>query len=256
MIGLLLSLYPARWRRRYGEEFRAVLEERPLGPFDVADVLLGALDARLTPFRLPGTASGGHLVLLRIGGFGAVFGAAAWFIGLFGASGLAVDEGGRPWLGVMALGSIGLLVALIGLSAFQGHRQPRLAWVAFAVPAVATVMSALGAAAMVILPENDSLFDTWSPWGIWMIGLLGLFVGSLLFAVATYRASVLSRRAASALGVTAGLALFLSVFVAGGSDASRAFVLIVGSIGAFAASWIWLGISALRRGPIRAIAPA
>ncbi len=48
MIGLLLAFYPAQWRQRYGEEFRAVLESRPLGPFDFADVLIGALDARLT----------------------------------------------------------------------------------------------------------------------------------------------------------------------------------------------------------------
>ena len=47
MIGLLLRCYPARWRARYGEEFAELLAERPLGPFDVADVLLGALDARL-----------------------------------------------------------------------------------------------------------------------------------------------------------------------------------------------------------------
>ena len=44
---LLIRCYPAAWRERYGDEFEAVLEERPLGPFDVADVLLGALDARL-----------------------------------------------------------------------------------------------------------------------------------------------------------------------------------------------------------------
>ena len=255
MIGLLLSLYPARWRRRYGEEFRAVLEARPLGPFDVADVLLGALDARLTPFRLPGTASGGHLVLLRIGGFGAVFGGAAWFAGLAVASGLAAAEGGRPWLGVMAAGSIGLLVALVGLSAFQGHRRPVLAWVAFAVPAISTVASAVGATAMLVLPEDDSLFGT-SPWGIWMIGLLGLFVGSILFAVATYQADVLSRRAAAALGGTAAAALILGVFVSGASNTSGAAAVMAMTIGAFAASWMWLGISALRRGPIRAVSAA
>jgi hypothetical protein len=256
VIGLLLSLYPARWRRRYGEEFRAVLESRPLGPFDVADVLLGALDARLTPFRLPGTNSGGHLVLLRIGGFGAVFGAAAWFIGLAAASGIAFDEGGRLWVGVMVAGSLGLLVALIGLSAFQGHRQPRLAWVAFGIPAISTTASAVGAAGMLLLPEDGALFGTWSPWGIWMIGLLGTFVGSTLFAVATYRAAVLSRRAASALGGTSAVATFLMVFVALGPDASRAWLVTATVVGAFAASWMWLGIGALRRGPIRAIEPA
>lgn len=232
-----------------------ILESRPLGPFDVADVLLGALDARLTPFRLPGTASGGHLMLLRIGGFSAVFGAAVWFIGLAAASGTAGGEG-RLWIGVMALGSLGLLVALIGLSAFQGHRQPRLAWVAFGVPAASTVASAAGATGMVLLPEDGALFGSWSPWGIWIIGLLGTFFGSILFAVATYRADVLSRRAASALGATSGVAAFLMVFVAMGPDGSRAWLVTAATIGAFSASWMWLGVSALRRGPIRAISPA
>jgi hypothetical protein len=256
VITLLLSMYPARWRRRYGEEFRVILESRPLGPFDVADVLLGALDARLTPFRLPGTASGGHLVLLRIGGFGAVFGAAAWFIGLAAASGIAFAEGGRLWIGVMVVGSIGLLVALIGLSAFQGHRHPRLAWVAFAIPAIATIASAVGATGMLLLPEDGALFGTWSPWGIWIIGLLGTFLGSTLFAVATYQANVLSRRAASALGTSSGAATFLALLVSGGPDPSGAWLVTAISIGAFAASWMWLGVSALRRGPIRAISPA
>ena len=47
MIALLLRFYPARWRTRYGDEFGMLLGERRLGPFDVADVLLGALDAHL-----------------------------------------------------------------------------------------------------------------------------------------------------------------------------------------------------------------
>ena len=28
----LIRLYPARWRARYGDEFEAILEERPLRP--------------------------------------------------------------------------------------------------------------------------------------------------------------------------------------------------------------------------------
>ena len=47
MKALLIRCYPARWRARYGDEFEAILEERPLGPFDVADILLGALNAQL-----------------------------------------------------------------------------------------------------------------------------------------------------------------------------------------------------------------
>jgi hypothetical protein len=70
MIALLLRLYPARWRDRYGDEFAAVVEERPLGPFDVADILLGALDAHLHVRGL-GAASQhgkGFAMSLRIGG--------------------------------------------------------------------------------------------------------------------------------------------------------------------------------------------
>ena len=77
MRSLLIRLYPARWRARYGDEFEAILEERPLGPFDVADILLGALDAQL---RLRGhgadiTQGRRFSVSLRIGGIAAILGA-------------------------------------------------------------------------------------------------------------------------------------------------------------------------------------
>ena len=78
MIGLLLRCYPARWRDRYGEEFAAVLAERPLGPFDVADVLLGAVDAQLH-LRGLGAADGSARtadVSSRIGGLAAILGGA------------------------------------------------------------------------------------------------------------------------------------------------------------------------------------
>ncbi len=67
---LLLRAYPARWRARYGDEFEALLAERPLGPFDIADILLGALDAQLK-LRGLGAASEhrrGFSMSLRIGG--------------------------------------------------------------------------------------------------------------------------------------------------------------------------------------------
>jgi hypothetical protein len=46
---LLLRLYPHDWRARYGDEFQAVLEARPLTATDALDVALNALDARLNP---------------------------------------------------------------------------------------------------------------------------------------------------------------------------------------------------------------
>jgi hypothetical protein len=251
MIGLLLALYPAPWRRRYGEEFRAVLESRPLGPFDVADIFLGALDARLTPLRLPGTAPGGHFMLLRIGGLGAVLGGVAWFIGIAVSSGLGGDLG-RPWVGLMLLGTIGLLVALIGLSAFQGHHDPTLAWIAVIIPGAGAMVSAIGIAGILTLPEDGSVLGVWSPWDLWILGMFTNLVGSIFFAIATFRARVLSTRAAATLGLSAGAGLVVAIASLGAGGAiGLMFVLEVLAIGAFAASWVWLGVSALRRGPIR-----
>lgn len=45
----LVRLYPQAWRERYGEEFLALLEERPASVKDLLDVARGALDAWLRP---------------------------------------------------------------------------------------------------------------------------------------------------------------------------------------------------------------
>jgi hypothetical protein len=45
----LLHLYPARWRERYGEEFRAVLAHQRASVGLFFDVLAGAVDAHLHP---------------------------------------------------------------------------------------------------------------------------------------------------------------------------------------------------------------
>ena len=258
MIGLLLRLYPAHWRHRYSEEFRAVLESRPLGPFDVADVLIGALDARLTRFRFAGAAeiAGGPVVMLRLGGLGAVAGGTLWFLGLAVSSAFGGDG---AWITLMAIGSIGILLALIGLSAFQAYRAPVLAWAAFAIPAIGSAVSAIGAAAMALGPADGApILGSFDAWSIWILGLMATVVGSILFAVATFRAAVFSRRAAVALAVTSAATLVVMFgsmgLVSVPPDVGRLLVAVI--TGSFAASWITLGILALRRGPIRAVAPA
>jgi hypothetical protein len=50
----VLRLYPSSWRARYGDEFAALLEEYPLTPFALFDIVVGALDAHLTPFDANG----------------------------------------------------------------------------------------------------------------------------------------------------------------------------------------------------------
>ena len=257
MIDLLLAMYPARWRRRYGEEFREVLAARPLGPFDVADVLLGALDARLTRFRFAGTAGidGGPVMMLRIGGFGAIVGGALWFLGIAVTSAIGEPDG-APWMLVAMVGTVGLLCALIGLSAFQAHRQPALTWAAFAIPALGSVVSVVGMFGMATRPSDTPFVGTWGSWDIWIVGMLAMLVGSILFAVASIRAGVLSRTAAQALGIAAAAVIVVGLGAWGlvGDGPSR--ILIAASMASFSGSWVALGFSALRRGPIRAIAPA
>jgi ATP-dependent Clp protease ATP-binding subunit ClpA len=43
---LVLALYPSWWRRRYGAEAAAILEQSPPGPRGLLDLLRGAIDAR------------------------------------------------------------------------------------------------------------------------------------------------------------------------------------------------------------------
>ena len=258
MIGLLLAFYPAQWRQRYGEEFRAVLESRPLGPFDFADVLIGALDARITRFRFADAVriDGGPRMMLRLGGFGAIAGGTFWFLGLVVASLPGGDDSG--WLALVALGTVGLLLALIGLSAFQAHRHPILAWAAFAIPGLGTLISVIGVTVMTLGPGDDPLvLGSFSAWSVWILGLFGTLIGSIIFAVATIRASVFSRRASTALAVSSASVL-ITLFGVMGTNTQGIVgqVLTAIVLGTFAASWIALGVMALRRGPIRAIAPA
>jgi hypothetical protein len=62
----LLRLYPRAWRDRYGDEFLALLDDRALGITEIADIALGALDARLTSSTRMAAmeASGGSMKVL------------------------------------------------------------------------------------------------------------------------------------------------------------------------------------------------
>jgi hypothetical protein len=257
MIGLLLALYPASWRRRYGEEFRAVLESRALGPYDVADVLVGALDARFS-LRLAAATSndGGRLNMIRLGGFGAIGGSILWVAGFVGAS---INENVEaPWFFMMFAGTLGILLALIGLSAFQAHSNPRLVWAAFLIPGLGSIVSLVGMYGMATQPNTDVPFiGAIGSWEIWALGSVATLLGCVLFAAATVRTSGLSRRGAWGLALSS---IAIVLLASGGmnsgiSEEVGKDVLLVNFV-VFAGSWVTIGMSALRAGPIRAAAPA
>jgi hypothetical protein len=183
---------------------------------------------------------------LRIGGYAAIVGGPLWLLGLAGSS----ANGGAspwPWLGLMAAGTAALLVALIGLSSFQARRHPLLTWGAFAVPAIGTVVSVVGGVAMTVVGDRPFVGDL-SPWYVWMFGTIAMFAGSGLFAIATWRTRVLSRRAAGILAISSIAALLPIPALTGavaGPDAVITALLLV-AMAAFVGGWIALGVSALR----------
>jgi hypothetical protein len=248
MTRLLLRLYPARWRDRYAEEFEAILEERPLGPFDVADIVLGAIDARLRPRRrsAPTTNARGFTMSLRIGAYAAILG------GLLMGSGLAVAAGGL-WsslgVAVFFLGTLSMLVALVGLSAFQAREHPVAIWAAFALPALGTIAAMLGLIGTALF--DDGLFAGASSWNLWIFGLLMMLAGSALFALVTYRTGALSRRGAVVLGIGSLLPLVAIAIGMGGFVPSLDTILVAGTGVGFSIGWIVLGLEAAR-----SIAPA
>jgi hypothetical protein len=48
----LLTLYPPRWRRRYGDELRTLIESQPFSIQAVIDLVAGAIDAWLEPQKI------------------------------------------------------------------------------------------------------------------------------------------------------------------------------------------------------------
>lgn len=244
---LLVRAYPARWRARYGDEFLSVLEERPLGPFDVADVLLGALDAHLH-LRGLGAASEhgkGFAMTLRLGGYAAIIGGVLFFIGLAAASRLGEDGG--VFVLAFAVGATALLVALTGLSAFQARRYPKLVWAAFVVPALGAVATVVGLLGMQVADEAGFV-GGWSAWAVWALGLVTLIVGSSLFAIATWLTHSLSRPAAILLAVSS-LVLVPMAFgleVLAFIPETYTPIVIGAGVLAFSLGWVALGVSAVR----------
>ena len=231
MRSILIRCYPARWRARYGDEFLAILEERPLGPYDVADILLGALDARLRS-RREGAArrqGRGFPMSLRVGGIAAIIGAVLWAVSGLLSLGLTAVDGAVPVAMLMA-GMLVLLVAVAGLSAFQARTHPGAIWVAFAVTAIGTVVFFAGYVGSTVIGEGF--------WGLWFIGVATVMLGSGLFAAVTYQSRVLSRVGAALIGIGIVVILSQAVF--------KIDALIPIGMACFAVGWFTLGVQAIR----------
>ncbi len=240
MRDFLLRLYPAAWRARYGDEFDALLAERPLGPFDVADVVLGAIDAHIHHRgRAASQNRRGLTMTPRLAGQAAVVGGLLILIGL-----LPLPKSSTfPAAFVMLAGAGALLVALAGLSGFKSRQHPLLVWAAFMIPAAGIIMCWVGGVALFL----DTSGGSYSMLGL---GLGAMIIGSALFAGITYRTGALPRPAAALLGLSTGLLLVPMVISGLFQDrlVSGAVLLVafqVGTVG-YPIGWIALGWGAIR----------
>ncbi|MEP6638145.1 MAG: hypothetical protein ABJC39_02250 [Chloroflexota bacterium] len=249
---LLIRLYPARWRARYGDEFEAILDERPIGPFDVADIILGALDARL---RLRGrrdatpSTTRGFPMSLRIGGLAAVaFGLLA-AVTVLGTTRLLASLDPSLQLIWFSLASLMLLLALIGLSAAQARTHPRLIWAAVAIPAAGAVVTLLGLLGMALFGDG-AVIGGISSWYFFIFGVISAFLGSALFAIASYRTGTLSRPGAVLVVIGTSIPLAAAALEAAGlgpvGQLAIAIPMAVATIASFSLGWIVLGLGALR----------
>lgn len=175
----LIRLYPAGWRERYEDEFVAMLEDARPSFTDYADILLGALDARL----FLRDATGGKLSMLtRLRAANvAVF--CAWIV--FVLTGLTLNgrlddspyiplmreraDLSAAWLVIQAGAVISLLAVLAGglpiaLAVWRNSPAQRR-W--FLIPAICFLLVAAPVAFAVFLTVTGVVHPTTTPppWG-------------------------------------------------------------------------------------------
>jgi hypothetical protein len=111
----LLRLYPHAWRARYGDEFLALLEDRPPSLRERVDIVRGALDAHVDP-QLPG-----RIRVSDRAGLGAIAGFGLFFVAIAIASNGPehIDEYGTYRDGMAAVPYFLLAMALLSIALFR-----------------------------------------------------------------------------------------------------------------------------------------
>jgi hypothetical protein len=271
MKSILLRLYPRSWRARYGEEFLDLLEQRPISPSDVLDVVVSAVDARRHPApgwsgpaadRLPGTdraalaaIAGG--VLFPLGLLAAIFNDGVTLTDM--PSMLLPAVIGWPAALSVIGGIVLLLAAILGLGAGVGRRHPRLAWTSVGIGTL-SLIGTIGAFAVMqanpLRPTEDGLLYGMFVYfqARWVFGascLVGIPVATALFATAMLRTRH-GLRPASLILAIASLAVF-GGFLGGGGGLMEGPLrepwwldLVVAGLTGLAIGWVRLGVVARR----------
>jgi hypothetical protein len=247
-----VRLYPRVWRDRYEEEFLAVLETRPVGPFDAVDIVLGAMDAHRRLLRRPGRTSPRKEIRMstRLGGLAAVATGLLWFALLA----LIVKGDNIELLGAVVFlsGMVALVLAVIGLGAAQGRAHPVATWTAVAVPVAGVVVAIVGFLVLGLAYGDVQVIGDFTPWAIGTLGVMATLVGAVLFGLVTLMSRVLSASAAALISV-GGVGVLVLASVGGSGVAVLPEilmqVLLVPAVVAFGVGWLWLGRAAIQAAP-------
>lgn len=225
-VPLLLRLYPAAWRARYGDEFADLLLARPPSLRDRIDILRGAVDARLHPqvasvstreASLPRDRSAGGLIVIAGALLTAWAGLGVVFMGRWDT----VDAPAQGMQGVAFMsgfvGSIVLAGALLLIAS-------RYDWSIGSSGAIGGVLTGAGL--------------VFSSLGGGVAALLLLGGGTMLLAW-RMRTRLVGTVTAAALVVATLLVIgaFIAVFANGWTDPTPLFVLL-----AYGPAWMLFGL--------------
>ena len=219
----LVGLYPAPWRHRYGDEFLAVLEERPPRGLDVIDIAWGALDAHLFPQAPEG----------RFRMFTRLAGSAALVAGLLLVLGAFWDGG--PVLSPLRVAAVYvlILVGLIGIHLRQVSVRPGLAWFGFAAAFIGWGVGATSLALTTagVLPPSGGELGWVAGLAIW-IGSVAL--GASMLAIGSFPLAV-------GLAITVGAPLSMLGLVGGLANETAGVLDIVTRAGIVLSGLGWMG---------------
>jgi hypothetical protein len=241
LIDRLLNLYPAAWRERYEDEFRAILQEHSLTWRDMLDIGFGALDARLSPKFSSQDVVGGLTMegnrTLQIVGGGAVLCVLLLFTAL-------LNRTQQGWFdaGLMILGQVVMVPVSIMLHIACRQRDVRRSNSALQITAACLVVSFV---IFLLLRQqpNSNLTLGWQ--NIYLGGTFGLWI--TLNSRIAYTTGLIPHWAMS-LGVVSGGLWFLMTLVMLGVqlDSSEFMWIII----VFAVAAVWLAVQLLWMGSL------
>ncbi|MEO8252247.1 MAG: hypothetical protein ABI578_07210 [Chloroflexota bacterium] len=229
----LVSLYPEPWRHRYGEEFLALLEDRPPGTLQIVDIAWGALDAHL----FPQTPEGRFRMFTRVAGLAGVGAGVALAIGFLGYVLPGINAYTVPTFYVL------VLLATIGLHLRQVSLRPPLAWLGFAAGVAGfgigianVVLSTAG-----VLPPSGGEFGFVAGFALWVGSIV---LGATVLAIGRYPM-------AAGLALTIGASLAMIGLSVGRAEATADMFSIVSQAGIllYAAGWVGVGAGLLTAQP-------